>query len=161
MIRPLAFIDTHALAALIYLKKSVFDSDQSHSDGHVRILDATELLKTKEWAAVKTATNRVMNALAPLNKGERPTPNKVAIEKLLPGAVVPWSISPDKQTMLFRLAIVTNPACMDFSGMSAMNLLVGQLAQVVTAVPCSALNLGDTPRYHLLLEVQQPAPEEP
>lgn len=158
MIRPISFIDTFALAATLFKMKDVFDSDAAKDgDGNSRILVMNnDMLKDTAWKAIKAVTAKALNELSKINNGKRPELASIAIEKLMPQGMIPWGVETDVSTLTFHIAVVTNPNCFNYCGTSQHQIPAGGMAQIPTTIINSAVNLGETPRYHVVLEIKNP-----
>lgn len=154
--RAIAFLDTMALSVLLYRERSLFDKD---GEGSLRNLEVWSRLKLKEWKVAKSVVARALDAIG--GGGPRPDLAGVSMQKLLPQGFVPWSRNVAWASLRFHLPIVTNPACQMFSGPYTAHLPVGQLTFVATDILHSEINLGDTPRWHLVIDVKKPEPDLP
>lgn len=146
MIRPLGFLDPWTLSVLFYkVRKDV--------DG---FLDLTPFLEAPEWATVKRMVAKALHMIEP--QGPRPQVLGVGIHQLKPKESKPWTVdSPGEQSsIVFHLAVVTNPLCIMYAGQASLHMPSGMLAYVATEVPNSAINMGETPAYHLVIEVKRP-----
>lgn len=158
-IQAIDFIDPFNLTVLLYKERKLFDQ----GDADVRTIDIWARLKLREWNAAKSAVFKALGSLLQVNRGERPALAGVSIEKLMPHSACPWTTDPEfAQTSLrFHLPIVTNPKCQVMAGTFTGHLPVGQLTFVASDVLHCAVNHGDTPRYHLIIDVKKPEPEIP
>lgn len=89
---------------------------------------------------------------------------RIFLEMLDVGTLVPWRRLESEYFERFNrlhLALRTNPGAMLYSGCEAIQLLPGQLTRVNVRVPHSAINLGNSPRIHLILDVRKADPVEP
>ena len=155
-ISTIAFIDTFTLHALLYKNRGLFDKGTDAT----RTIDIWGKLKTPEWKAAKSVVVKCLESLRTYNSGERPQLAGVAIERLQPRSTTPWSLDLEYATgtHCFHLPIATNPACMVYSGFNSLHLAVGQLAFIGTDVLHCSANHGDTPRYHLVIDIKRPEP---
>lgn len=83
---------------------------------------------------------------------------RIFLEWLDVGATVPWrKLEGDyfERFNRLHLALRTNPGCMLYSGVEAIQLPPGQMARMNVMVPHSAVNLGASPRVHLVLDVRR------
>lgn len=149
-IRAMTFLDTWALSLVLWKNKSLFDA----GEGPVRFVPLGSHLKLKEWQPLKAVIARGLNALTPPGK-ERPSLASVGIEKLLPKGHTEWEQITDADFNRFHLAIVTNPAASFYCGGAVVNMNIGILNYIDVGQLHSAVNLGDHPRYHLIVDVRK------
>ena len=155
MIQALSYLDTWALSLVLWKNKSLFEA----GEGPVRFVALGSHLKLKEWQPLKAVVARGLNALTPVGK-ERPTLASIGIEKLLPKGHTEWvqdaEFAVDHNR--FHLPIITNPGAFFYCGTAMVNMLPGILSYVDVGQWCSAVNNGDHPRYHLIVDIHK-APE--
>jgi len=84
---------------------------------------------------------------------------RILLEWLEPGAVVHWTHH-ETNWQRFHMALVTNPLCWVFSGAEGLHMQVGFLNWINLAQPTSQLNLGESPRIHLVVEFRKHAQKE-
>lgn len=149
--KPITYIDTHALAVTLWKMKATFPEGLA-----VQVLSPTDL-GHKDWTGVRLTVNKVVAALTTVQDG-KPAITGVSIEKLSPGAVRPWELA-NQPDMTFRLPVITNPNCIDYYPPLGGHLPVGQLTFVPDGLN-AAVNTGDTARYHLIVNVERPKPVE-
>lgn len=152
MIRPIAFIDTWAASLVLWKNRSLFEGE-----GLVSVAINSHL-KLAEWKTVKSTVARCLNA-ASSNLSERASLKAVAIEKLYPMAHSDWSRSTETDHFRLHLPMITNPLAEVFSGTFKGHLPVGQLTFVDDGALSSAVNGGEWPRYHLVIDVKKPEPD--
>jgi hypothetical protein len=79
----------------------------------------------------------------------------VWLEMLDPGATLPWTTESgayiERHTRV-HLALRTNPAATMVSGSEAFSPAPGWVTAVNVRVPCTAVNMGQHPRVHLVLD---------
>lgn len=158
MITPIAFVDTLALSVLLYREKKLFDAIEDDR----REIEVWGKVQDKNWRPLKSAVARVLNHVQAARRAtERPALAGIYLEKLMPSATTPWVRDMENADLLERmhLPIVTNPLAIQHCGMVSAHLPVGQLTYTNIAAPCCAINLGDTPRYHLIVDIKKPEPE--
>ncbi len=149
MIRSIGFVDPWVLQVLAYKHRKSIDS----------FLDLTAEIESPEWASVKKAMTRCLLLIEPA--GPRPEVIGIGIHRLAAKEAKPWTSdsSGERGSIVFHLPIVTNPLVNIYSGPMGLHLQVGQLAFVATDVPNSAINMGDSPAFHLVIEVKRPIPQ--
>ena len=80
------------------------------------------------------------------------------LEMLDPGMTLPWTTESGPYIERFtrtHLALRTNPAALMVSGSEAASLGPGWLTAVNPQVPCTAINLGQHPRVHLVVDFRK------
>jgi hypothetical protein len=83
----------------------------------------------------------------------------VWLEMLDPNTTLPWTVETSDYARV-HLALRTNPACLNYCGVEARHLGLGWLVSVTPGLPCSAINLGDWQRVHLVAEFRANRPAE-
>lgn len=157
MITTVNFIDVFAVTAALYRARNAFPKSDD-PDYPAQVLDLTDLLNEKEWAPVKNAVGRAVQALS---EGEPPEVVRVLIEKLPAGRALPWEKAPEEATQIirFHIPIITNPRCIMYSGTVAAHITPGTIAHVDISQFHSAINAGFHARFHLVIDLKRPADE--
>lgn len=165
--RPLAFIDTAAMTALLMTKhkdKWAAEDDgretialrelASDSDDEVATKD-TALLK--EWRSAMGVLNQV-RALGPaLNEGKVKF-GMVWLERLPPGVYTPWSVDEGPYAdahYRLELCLIPSPQGFSYSGNASMVPPVGMLLGADNRVLYSAVNFGAFPWVRLIIDVRK------
>lgn len=128
-------------------KKDAVDPDDVAA--YVRPRDAAK------WVELKIMLGQVEQIAETIANGPVEF-GRISIEWLDPGAIIGWRRTEGAYAQRFwrlHLPLRTNPGAMVYSGVEAVQILPGQLTQVNVLVPHSAINLGDAPRVHLLIDV--------
>ena len=148
---PLAHLDTWALSSSLRSKLSSFNSDGVY---RVRENDRWMAEVRKEWTALWNVCARIKQHPA----AKEWELGSVWIEALTPHTESTWRPSPaDCQEA--QMAITTNPAAFVFCGPNLLHFPIGALI-ALDAAPRCAVNWGDWPRHHLILEFRQKESEE-
>lgn len=112
-----------------------------------------------EWKSAQGLLNRVRNACANAIGGQSVTLGKAMLVALKAGGHVDWHVDEGEYAERhdrLHLAIATNPAARLLSGLESINLPVGHMAWMNNRILHGALNLGDWPRIHLIVDVRKP-----
>jgi Aspartyl/Asparaginyl beta-hydroxylase len=131
---------------------------EDHDDA-AAYLRSREAARWPELTVVLKQIERVGERVAggPVDVG------RVSLQWLDAGAVVPWRReSGDYYARFWRLHLPlrTNPGAMVYSGIESIQVLPGQLTQVNVLAYHSAVNLGETPRVHLVVDLAKRAVTE-
>ncbi len=147
---PLMFLDFWSLASSLRSKVGLFETGVFIARDGDRW--AAEL---RDWTPLRNVLARVRKS--PAAQGHEM--GGVRIERLNPGEASAW-LPPASDVIEVQAAIVTNPSCYVFAGIAALHLQIGHLTAVNRALPCCAVNWGETPRYHLILEFRKIGDEQ-
>lgn len=82
----------------------------------------------------------------------------VFLDMLDPGATLPWTTESGVYIERFtrvHLALRTNPATLMVSGCETASPALGWVTAVNVRVPCTAINLGQHPRVHLVVDFKK------
>ena len=155
MIRPISWIDTFALSVLVWRERKIFNTSPQQSG----LIDILPLLDDPAWKVARQIFHRCLGEINKANNNAGGGSGQVAIdaavlERLMPHEQLPWIVN-SAPLMRFHLPIVTNPASIIYSGLDARNLLPGQFSYVDIGQLHSAVNHGDTPRYHLIIDIHR------
>lgn len=113
--------------------------------------------ETAKWVQLKNAVARLKRAgeaiFGPIDLGH------VYLAMLDPGSRLPWTDGmagayAERHTRLV-LALRSNPAALTISGSEAFSLAPGWLTVVNARVPQAAINLGEWPRVHLVVDFRK------
>ena len=156
-IAPIGFLDTWAFSSTLFARyKDRFVGDH-HSltmlplrgpDGPLPIL--------AEWKSAKALLARVRAASAPFTGGKTGELGEAALVHLKPGGFMEWTWEDTEYARLhhrLHLCVVPGPGCCIFSGGESGVLPVGMLTYVNRRVLHSAVNFGETPAIHLIVDV--------
>lgn len=83
---------------------------------------------------------------------------RIELEMLMPGGIVPWARDQTPYGQRFtraHVALRTNPSAMNFVGGTAVNMAAGVVNLIDRTLPCSAINLGETSRVHLIVDFRK------
>ena len=152
---PLGFLDTWAFATALHNKyKDRFGGDH-HSMALLPLrTEAGPAPILAEWKSAKALLSRIQAAASPIF-GETPDLGAAAVVRLAPGGFVEWQTLASDWSSL-HLCIVPSPGAWTYSGGEGAVLPVGQLTYVNRAVMHSAVNLGNHPAIHLVVEARKP-----
>jgi hypothetical protein len=88
---------------------------------------------------------------------------RIHLEMLMPGQTLPWSHETTPYAEMFQrahLALRTNPGAALFSGNEAWHVPTGHVVAINRRAPCSAINMGEHSRIHLIIDFKiRPAKE--
>jgi hypothetical protein len=155
-IQPIAFVDTWAFSSALFLKyKDRFGG--SHPSMSLLPLRSGEgaLPILGEWKTARALLARVRNAAA-IWLGGAAELGSAAVVQVCAGGFIEWQVEPDLTYRTLHLPVVPSPGAWVYSGGDGAVLPVGQLTWVNRAVPWSAINLGDHPVIHLVVDVKLP-----
>lgn len=105
-----------------------------------------------EWKTAKALLSRTRAALAPFFGGKTPELGEAALVRLKAGGHLEWGFADAGHS--FHLPIVPSPGAWVYSGGEAAVLPVGQLTFVNRRVLHSAINLGEHPVIHLVIDAK-------
>ena len=163
---PLLFLDAHELAASLRQHTGLFDHgtpriltireprNNTTEDDEDFIWRAALVKKWRELHHFLGRTRReAEKAFGPQDIGH------IYLEMLDAGVRLPWadglSGSYAERYTRLHLALRTNPQAMMYSGAEVASPAPGWLTAVNFRVPHSAINLGDWPRVHLVVDFRK------
>lgn len=103
----------------------------------------------QKWTTLRNAINRARR-LAEQGNLELVS---AELEALDPGAFIPWEKAGAE--IAVHIGVVTNPAATLYCGNEGMVVQPGQIVARAGDSLWSAVNIGDTPRIHLLLTLRE------
>lgn len=114
-----------------------------------------------EWKSARALLGRIKTSLSPLPiMGGKPIElGKVMIVSLKAGGFVDWHIDEGEYAethLRGHLCLIPSPGAWLLSGGEAAMPAVGVLTYFNNRVLHSAINLGDYPRVHLIVDVRRP-----
>lgn len=150
---PIAFLDLWALSSTLRSKLSLFAGGKfvAREDG--------------KWSAEMKGWNSLHNVITVMRRLSVCTEHDietVAIDHLDPHDEDAWAWTPpqhDDGLIEAQAAIVTNPQCFLFAGTLWQHFPVGHLIAIDRKLPRCAVNWGEQPRYHLILQFRKKASE--
>jgi hypothetical protein len=140
---PVAFIDVFDLGASLLRKPK---GDEMTLLDRVRVLEHL----SRRWAALADVMDRIKDLAAPHSWEAA----RVCLDVLDPGERVGWSDALSYQTIL-HVPIRTNPQAAMIAGTEICCPGVGFATIVNQQVPNCAINMGETPRIHLVVEMRK------
>lgn len=176
MITPITVLDVSQIAAFLATKhRSRLDEapDPLHADTKIILLrgpkkQSPEAWKAdveqvdqpvlKEWKSASAMLTRIRNGAAPFFGGQVPDIGRAYIEQLRPGGKIDWNIETGAYAEAYvrlHLCLVPTPGAFLYSGTQSMCLPWGQLAVVEHRIWNSAMNFGNWPRTHLVVDVRR------
>lgn len=150
----LAFIDVWSLSSSLRTKLQAFRGEEEARTWELRReTDAGFRVHAewKKWAALKTVLSRIQRL--PVNLSYEM--GAVAIEMLDAHSVCPWGTAEGDGWQVLHLPLVTNPAAVVIAGNEAIHMPIGGLTWVNARVPTTAANMGEWPRYHLIVRFRE------
>ena len=175
------WLDTFDLAASLRTRVGMFKAE---GDGR-RVLpirglrtgteeDAEDFVGYKaatswgELTGMRNRIKRIGDGLARMQGGGEISFGRIYMEMLDPGAVIPWR---QEKTPYFarydraHLVLRSNPGAVMFAGgpngTEAYSPSPGQLFIEPARMLCSAVNLGETPSVHLVVDFRREAKDQP
>jgi Aspartyl/Asparaginyl beta-hydroxylase len=161
-IQLFGWLDTSLLWANFRLRYH----DQLRDDGpllklHLRDDDRGDLpilTGERKFGSAVSFLQRFRNEAAKLTRQPADL-GAVWIESLLPGSHTPWLQSDDTDMLTVHIALASNPQALFYCGGEGGQLGVGYCNVINTQALHSAINLGTSPRVHLVLRVRRPEAE--
>src|SRR5712691_7616392 len=167
---PITFLDVHELAASLRERAGLFK--QSPDSGLRLILhrgfkkdtdEAEEMFTgyavTTKWVELRNVVSRLKRIGDELLGPPGIEWGCIYLEMLDPGAMLSWRpgrTGPYAERFVrAHLPLRTNPGAMLYRGVEGVHLPQGQLAIVSSQVPQSAINLGEWPRVHLIIDFRR------
>lgn len=169
---PIVFLDTFDLAASLRERMGFFKPvpDQLGVRAiHYRGLKQdteeedeqfTGYTVTARWVELANTVKRIKRIGDQFVGGEGIEFGRIFLEMLDPETALPWRVNSAPYFQHFaraHLPLRTNPAARQFVGTESAHLLPGQLTVVNMRGLSSALNLGEDPRVHLVLDFRRKA----
>jgi hypothetical protein len=168
---PLVFVDTFALTASLERQSGLFDHGTPRILSVVRPRRGTEEADedftwnpaAAKWVQLKNAIGRLKrkgeDLFGPIDLGH------VYLEMLDAGARTEWEDGltgpyAERHTRLV-LPLRTNPGALMVAGNEAFSPAMGWLTAVNARVPHCAINLGEWPRVHLVVDFRKREPVSP
>ncbi|MDE2104143.1 MAG: aspartyl/asparaginyl beta-hydroxylase domain-containing protein [Patescibacteria group bacterium] len=157
----LGFFDTYDLVASLRGKEGGFGVDgmlirgrRSDQEGQEFGAHHDYVFKPvcRKWVELQNVLSRIKR------EGDRLLGGiefgRIGLDLLAPGEWHEWH-RPDQAWEVLHLAIRTNPGAALIVGTESMHLQPGFLVWVSNAAPQSAINLGQWPRIHLVIDFQR------
>lgn len=176
MITPITVMDVSQIAAYLTTKhKQRFDEapDPLHADTKIILLrgpkkqtveawradvDQADQPVLKEWNSAKAMLTRIRAGAAPFFGGQTPEIGRAYIQQLRPGGRIDWHAEEGPYAdahVRLHLCLVPTPGAWLYSGVQSMCLPWGQLAVIEHRILNSAVNFGNWPRTHLVVDVRR------
>lgn len=158
-IRPVAFVDRSMLAAGLFWK---FQKRFIAIGNKIKAIqlreEGSDLEIVEEWKAAKAILRRLDQAIAPLCQGRPGRIVNARIERLDPGGVIPWTTEDEELPSIrirLRLGVTSAPGGLVFSGIDSRMIPENELCFVNHRVLNSAINVGDFPMIHLVMDASE------
>lgn len=174
-LRPVTFIDTWALTSFLFRNKDLFEKDTARQsmEGSAHHDTRNILLRgpanptvdnwfddvpqhnypvMDKWSSLKAVLGKIQRAV------DADVLGKALIVSLKPGGVVDWHTDDGEyfdKYLRFHLALVTNPFSLLYSGGEQRWVMQGELCWLNNRAKHSAVNMGSTPRIHLIVDVKK------
>lgn len=176
-IRAIGHLDTFALLASLYERRSEFDTitlrqdtpGSPHRDTRAIFLRGPDEPTVTRWfedvphvdypawrtwpEAEPLFTNLLTSLPQPI-----PDVGKVMLVELKPGGALAWHVDEGAyavQHERYHLALTTNPGAWLLSGGEQAHVPVGALVWFDNHALHSAINVGPTPRIHLIVDIRR------
>lgn len=138
--QPIAWLDPFDLIASLPRRMGLFKGENGQRSVKLpRFAD-----KLAKWPEMHAMRER----LSLLGEVEQMT-----LLMLDPGAIVPWAASPAPQARLLMM-LRTNPAFTMYAPGEVVSPAIGHVLLCNTALPMSAMNLGESPTIALLIDAK-------
>jgi hypothetical protein len=170
---PVCWLDTWKLACSLEARWGLFDAETPGLPKTIMLRaprkgadpeDGAAYVRTREfsrWEECRNVVERIRRiAVATVGEIEF---GRIFLELLPAGAVLPWERASGGYAEKFlraHLALRSNPQAIMLSGIEGACLLPGNLTIVSRAMPCSAINLGQAPRVHLVADWRRKADDQ-
>lgn len=150
LLTPIHWLDVWQLCHSLYARRQKLGKPQNGVRTLTLIDGDWKAPELKDWATLTNMLSRCTRLLR-----ERAPDCRIsaaAIECLDPGAVIPWEHGSDDEVEA-HVAIVVNPFARLFAGLETYCPGWGEvvLLSPSTRAMKSAVNMGETPRIHLIL----------
>lgn len=169
-----AFIDTFELAASLRTRLGLFPEggerrvlllrgprkDALDPDDDIGFVPARVVARWPEMGNMIERVRRVGSAVME-RAGSSPATlefGRIYLELLMPGAQLAWPAETSAYAERFsraHLPLRTNPGCLVVAGVEAWQPLPGNLTAVARRVPLYAINCGEQPRVHLIVDFRK------
>lgn len=164
-ITPAGFIDPYELAATLRQRAELFPRT-----GDIRVLpirgpgrngdpdDDAAFVWTRgreKWPALTAVLNQFERSASVSGEIEW---GRIYFEQLMSGAIIPWTKDDTAYASRFfrtHLALRSNPLTRVYCGVASMLMIVGDVNVLGQRLPTSAINLGETPRVHLVIDFRR------
>ena len=169
---PIAFLDTFELAASLRRRMGAFVLDpldmlgprclkvrgpRTGADDPDDDLAFVAYKDAANWPELRATLGRISRIGEATIGGVEF--GRVFLELLMPATRLPWDVLvEDRYSERFsrlHLPLRTNPAAIVYAGTEQMHLLPGQLTIVNQRAGVSAVNLGEWPRIHLVVDFKR------
>jgi hypothetical protein len=146
---PVCWVDMWALSASLRTRLGLFEAD----DGRFMLRSG------EEWGENWNAARNVVNRIRQQSVLRGHVLGDAYIYRVDYRSQGKWH-EPRPLLVELQVAIVTNPQAFLFVGTTCHHLLTGVVVAVDRTQPTCAVNWGDGPRYHLILEFTRESKNE-
>lgn len=157
-IQPVGWLDT--LVVLGNLRLRHWERLEGDGDVQTVLLRDEEgeasLLKKGLFKSMQSFLARLSNEAAPFLGNQPAELGRAWIECLRPGRHTGWTEEPAGEWLQLRICLATPPNAWLYCGGESAVIQPGVIAYVNVQAPTSSLNLGTSPRLHLVVEVKKP-----
>lgn len=155
---PIDFLDTSTFTANLLLRhKAKFQELEPGLSVLPLRNDAGDLPVLAEWGSAKALLSRIRSTAARiLPEGKPGVLARAHVVTLNPGTVVPWGVDEEEYgATVHRLhvCVIPSPGCWIYAGGESANPAVGILTLVNHQTLYSAINIGQHPCTHLIVDV--------
>jgi hypothetical protein len=162
--RPISYIETLPTTAGLFKRRG--DFTETFESGPAKLMDlrivqgeedAADSTMFKDWPNAKNLLARIQRIIQGASD-IRPIIGGAYIELLPPKKVKAWSTWEGDYAAKherFHLPLVTNPLSCLYCGAESLHIPVGHLFWVNEKTLHSAVNLGDHPRFHLVVDMRK------
>lgn len=157
---PITYIDVLPIIGGLWKRRNDFIDAELGSPVRVMEIrtlgdDSTDirvLPVVRDWVNLSTLLNKTKTLVSA-------EPMGVAfIEEIPPRSVKPWAQEVGEYFELYRrfqLPLAINPGCIMYAGNEFLHPQVGHLIETNPRMWNSAVNFGDHPRYHLVMDIRR------
>lgn len=162
---PIAFVDTFDLVASLPQRLGEFKGDGGRRvlllrgqrkgakpEADDAFVDAAVM---RRWPELTNVLERIRLIGAQTGGIEL---GRIQMEMLFPGCALPWTKDVGAYAQRYErahLALRVNPGCMLFAGAESLGPLPGNLTVANRRVLNSAINVGESPRVHLVVDFRR------
>ena len=158
--RLVGFLDTFEIAGSLRQHMNLFKPVEGGEQVFpIRWDDGETWKRTKlwqKWVELRNAISRIQRQgsamVGPLDLG------RVFFEMVPAGVTLPWRTESGaywETHMRVHYPVRTNPAAMMYSGIEMSHLMIGTLTLTNVTVPWCAVNQGEWPRVHLVVDLRR------
>ncbi len=161
MIRALTFIDASTFTAhfIVKYRAQMVDGVLPLRGVGAEEVEVEDLPVLKEWKSARALLLKIRNGAAAAFGDQVPELGRVWVETVPPESGTPWTCEAGDyadEHLRLRIALIPGIDCYSHSGDARAILGVGVVNLVEHRKLCCEVNLGQTARTHLVVDVRKP-----